>query len=379
MPLPLPLPLPHPALRHRALTLLLTLACASPMLACGGGGGGGGSGSTTVAATPVSAIGPADLAVLIAEGDATSEAIGRAYQLARGIPDANVVRLPVDTGHDAIPAADFAHLKATLDARLPAGVQATLLTWTRPSRVLGSCAMGITSALALGFDARWCGGCAATAASPYYASDSRRPFSELGIRPSMMLGAATLAEAQALIARGVAADGLFRNGATTGNVWMVRTSDGGRSTRADDFRILAAVSLPRLVMHYVDNAAGSGSDLVTDQSDVMVYLTGLSSVARIDSNRYLPGAVADSLTSFAGVLPDSNGQMPATDWLRAGATASYGTVEEPCNFPAKFPRASVLVSRYQRGESLIEAYWKSVQWPGQGLFVGEPLARPWAP
>jgi xylose isomerase len=26
---------------------------------------------------------------------------------------------------------------------------------------------------------------------------------------------------------------------------------------------------------------------------------------------------------------------------------------------------------------LIEAYWKSVAWPGQGLFVGEPLARPW--
>jgi hypothetical protein len=26
---------------------------------------------------------------------------------------------------------------------------------------------------------------------------------------------------------------------------------------------------------------------------------------------------------------------------------------------------------------LIEAYWKSVQMPGQGLFVGEPLAAPY--
>jgi hypothetical protein len=26
---------------------------------------------------------------------------------------------------------------------------------------------------------------------------------------------------------------------------------------------------------------------------------------------------------------------------------------------------------------LIEAYWKSVQWPGQGIFVGEPLANPY--
>ncbi|MCP2937667.1 hypothetical protein NK983_33720, partial [Salmonella enterica subsp. enterica serovar Typhimurium] len=28
------------------------------------------------------------------------------------------------------------------------------------------------------------------------------------------------------------------------------------------------------------------------------------------------------------------------------------------------------------GETLIEAYWKSVAWPGEGVFVGEPLARP---
>ena len=27
---------------------------------------------------------------------------------------------------------------------------------------------------------------------------------------------------------------------------------------------------------------------------------------------------------------------------------------------------------------MIEAYWKSVYMPGQGLFIGEPLARPFA-
>jgi uncharacterized protein (TIGR03790 family) len=101
-------------------------------------------------------------------------------------------------------------------------------------------------------------------------------------------------------------------------------------------------------------------------------------VAQIASNRWLPGAAADHLTSFGGVLPDGNGQMPATEWLRAGATASYGTVAEPCNYADKFPRASVLVGRYRRGDTLLEAYWKSVRWPGQGLFLGEPLARPWA-
>jgi hypothetical protein len=37
----------------------------------------------------------------------------------------------------------------------------------------------------------------------------------------------------------------------------------------------------------------------------------------------------------------------------------------------------VLLRRYFRGGSLLEAYWKSVATPGEGIFIGEPLARPW--
>jgi len=71
-------------------------------------------------------------------------------------------------------------------------------------------------------------------------------------------------------------------------------------------------------------------------------------------------------------------QMSILRWLEAGATASYGTVVEPCAFPQKFPHPAIVIDRYTRGEALIEAYWKSVAWPGQGLFVGEPLATPYA-
>ncbi|MFM9916328.1 MAG: hypothetical protein ACKVOX_11015, partial [Rhizobacter sp.] len=44
----------------------------------------------------------------------------------------------------------------------------------------------------------------------------------------------------------------------------------------------------------------------------------------------------------------------------------------------KFPEIGVLMGHYLGGETLIEAYWKSVRMPGQGVFVGEPLARPFA-
>ncbi|MEA5519656.1 hypothetical protein, partial [Limnoraphis robusta] len=63
-------------------------------------------------------------------------------------------------------------------------------------------------------------------------------------------------------------------------------------------------------------------------------------------------------------------------WLEAGATASYGTVVEPCNFPQKFPNPAIAMRRYLDGDTAVEAYWKSVVWPGQGVFIGEPLARP---
>jgi uncharacterized protein (TIGR03790 family) len=323
------------------------------------------------------------LAVLIRSGDATSEAIGLAYQQARRIPEANMIRLTVNAQGDVISSADFAALKSALDARLPATTQATLVTWTQPSRVEGpTCSMGITSALAFGYNANRCGACAATTASPYYNSNSSRPFTDHSMRPSMMLGASTLAQAQALIARGVAADGSLAGAADTsrGQGFFVRTTDPARSVRWNDFKLAVAAAVPGIRMQFVDNSASTGSasgDVISNETGLMFYLTGLYTVPQIASNRYLPGAVADHLTSTGGYLPDGGGQMPITDWLNAGATASYGTVEEPCNFGEKFPRATVLVSRYSQGDTLIEAYWKSVAWPGQGLFVGEPLAKPW--
>jgi uncharacterized protein (TIGR03790 family) len=359
--------------------------------ACGGGGGdsgasggtgGGGIGQTLTLTLPSSGLAPTELAVIVAEGDALSEAVGAAYVAARGVPAANLIRVKVSTASHSLSAADFALLKSDIDAKLAAaapGVQATLLTWAMPSRVVGACSMGITSAMALGFDTRYCNAtpatnaCANTAASPLYDSESRRPQAELQVRPSMLLGATTLAAAQALINRGVAADATR----PAGDGWLVRTTDADRSPRWTDFSTLPAAWGSALKLNYVDNSAGlPGDNALSGKSNVLFYLTGLTSVANLSTLQFRPGALADTLTSTGGFLPTGAGQMPITAWLDAGATASYGTVEEPCNFQQKFSRASVLIDHYWRGATAIEAYWKAVQWPGQGLFVGEPLAQP---
>lgn len=365
-----------------ALRGLPVLLLAVMLVSCGGGSAASSIGGTTPTPTPTltlslpgRAIGANQLAVIVAAGDPLSEAIASYYQTARGIPAANIIRVTLTTGVDTLSASDFATLKTQLDAKLPATVQATLLTWSAPSRVMGSCAMSITSALALGFDAKYCGSnCAATAASAYFDSESAQPWQDHRMRPSMMLGAATLDAAKALIDRGVRADASLPGG----DGFLLRTSDVLRSVRYPDYPGLPTLwsGSSGLQLNYIDNSAGSASDSISGKSNLLFYFTGLATVPGLASNSFRPGAIGDSLTSWGGYLPSGNGQMPITAWLDAGATASYGTVEEPCNYPQKFSRASVLIDQYYRGATLIEAYWKAVQWPGQGLFVGEPLAQP---
>ena len=107
-------------------------------------------------------------------------------------------------------------------------------------------------------------------------------------------------------------------------------------------------------------------------------MTGLARVSGLDRVNWVPGALADHLTSFGGRLSGDSGQMSVLDWIGSGATASYGTVSEPCAHPQKFPHPRIVLKHYVQGSTAIEAYWKSVRWPQQGLFVGEPLAAPFA-
>lgn len=324
---------------------------------------------------PRTRIAKDELAVLVNDDDAQSVAVAEYYVMARGIPDENVVHLSFPAGGNVIAADDFAPLAVQVDAALGDDIQALAITWTTPYRV--GC-MSVTSAFALGYDAKWCntggGGCSETAESDYYDSESVAPWTDHGVRPAMMLAGSDTEKIFDLIDRGVASD----DTQPVGDGYLIRTTDKARSVRWDVFVATQAYwDRPEgLVLEYIDNSAGDGSNVLSDTEDVLFYFTGLANVADIETNTYLPGAVADHLTSFGGQVPTS-GQMSVVAWLEAGATGSFGTVVEPCNYPTKFPNTSVVLGHYFRGQTLVEAYWKSVAWPGEGLFVGEPLAAPW--
>ena len=300
---------------------------------------------------------------MINTADPLSVAIGTYYVTKRHIPKANVIRIRFDPQRDDIPPEEFTALANTVEQKSNPHLQGFALTWARPYRV--GC-MSITAAFTFGVHAEYCAsGCQATRANPYFDAWDKQPYADLRIRPSMAIAAEDFAHAKALIDRGVRSDG----SAPGGTAYLVTTDDAQRNVRAAEYAAGERVAGHEFDFHVVRGPAPS------DPTDVMFYFTGAAAVPGLEHIHLLPGAVADHLTSFGGMLTDSS-QMSSLRWLDAGATGSYGTVVEPCNILGKFPNVAVLMAHYLAGDTLIEAYWKSVEMPGQGLFIGEPLAAP---
>lgn len=317
--------------------------------------------------SPAHSLDRTQLAVIVNTLDPLSVAIGDYYVSRRKIPSRNIIKVEFAPGGPALTREEFQGIKVRIDKLTPLHVQAYALTWAAPYRV--EC-MSISTAMAFGFDAAYCAdGCAPTRASRYFDSSSTLPFTKLGMRPTMAIAATTIEHARALIDRGVKADGSF----PVGTAYLLSTGDKARNVRQSQYP--RAEELIRSRHLY---GRTMKQDTVKYATDVMFYFTGAVAVTGMETLRFLPGAIADHLTSSGGMLTDSS-QMSAIHWLEAGATGSYGTVVEPCNLTGKFPNLSVVIDRYLRGETLIEAYWKSVLMPGQGIFIGEPLAAPFRP
>lgn len=311
-----------------------------------------------------------EIGLVINTADPYSVEVGEFYIQARGLTRAQVLRLQLPV-RSALTPDEFKAFAAQVDSFFDVPVQALALAWTFPYAV--GC-NSITGALALGYDAALCAhSCAPSARSPYFDNASIRPYSELKMRPSMLLAARDVAMAKAMIERGVAADAsLGLRGAAPANAYFVTTNDTARSVRSPLFPPPGLLRRAGLDVH-VETAPA-----IENASRVLLYQIGLANVPKLDTIKWVPGALADHLTSVGGYLEGGTGQMSILDWIASGATASYGTVSEPCAHPQKFPHPQVLLLNYLQGASALEAYWRSVAWPQQGVFIGEPLAAPFA-
>ena len=183
-----------------------------------------------------------------------------------------------------------------------------------------------------------------------------------------MLTANSLAQAEALVDQGVESDGTFPQQP----VVLEKSSDMLRNIRYPFFdnaifnvNILGISSILR-----------TNSDLVSWPGDCLGFETGLAQFS-VPQGLFVPGAIADSMTSYGGVIFGSNSQTNLLAFINAGAAGSYGTVVEPEDDTQKFPNPQVYF--YQaRGFSLAEGYYQSINVPYLGLIVAEPLAAPFA-
>lgn len=322
-------------------------------------------GVLALTSAPARALDHTQIAVIINMRDPLSVQIGEYYAAQRRILFQNIIRVGFPAGKHVMTVGEFDALRSWVGEKTMPGVEAYALTWTTPYRV--DC-MSITSAFAFGFSQSFCAdSCKPTQPSPYFNSAARQPFTQLGMRPTMSIAAPTFEEAKALIDRGVAADGSFPKG----TVYLAETHDTARNVRVPTYALVEKMLRGKLAVRRLN-----ANTTLKNAKDVLFYFIGTFNVEGLDTLHFVPGAIADHLTSSGGVLTGNTGQMSAMNWLEAGATGSYGTVVEPCNIPQKFPHPAIVVGHYLQGETLIEAYWKSVQMPGQGIFIGEPLAAP---
>ena len=312
----------------------------------------------------------ADIGVVINTADPYSVAVGEHYIAARGLKPGQVLRLALPV-RGTLRHEEFEVLRTAVAERFGAATQALALAWTLPYAVECN---SITGALALGFDGELCRhGCAASRPSTYFNSPSSRPLLQHGFRPSMLLAAPGVDEAKALIDRGVAADGsLLLRGRPPVSALLLSTGDPARGVRAALYP--SPAWLPALG---VEVRVAPATELAAARR-VLLALTGSARLALEPAPDWVPGALADHLTSVGGDLAGQHTQSTVLAWIASGATASHGTVSEPCNHLQKFPHPQILLLHYLQGSTAIEAYWKSVAWPQQSLFVGEPLAAPFA-
>jgi uncharacterized protein (TIGR03790 family) len=312
----------------------------------------------------------ADLGLVINTADPESVKVGRYYIKARRLTAKQVLRvaLPVK---NMLTVAEFETLRDAINARFGPSTQALALAWTAPYAVICN---SITGALALGYDGELCkNGCAASRPSSYFNSPSTRPFRDHGFRPAMLLAANSFDEAKALINRGVAAEAwMAKSGRPTVNAMLLTTDDAARRVRTVLYPPPTSAGALNVEVKVVPEAELLGT------KHVLLAITGSLKPDLPDTIDWVPGGLGDHLTSYGGDLRGGTGQGTALAWLASGATASHGAVTEPCNHLQKFPHPQVLLLHYLQGATAIEAYWKSVLWPQQSLFVGEPLAAPFA-
>lgn len=320
--------------------------------------------------------------VVVNQQSPDSLALGNYYVEKRQIPPENILRINWIGGLIAWSEAQYATtLQAPLEAHVAAAglnnqIDYVVLSMGIPFQIASpSATNSTTSALFYGIKTNSNGTPEPGITNSYAASEQMFSNARLASAPvgsrsflATMLTGSTLAEAMQLVNQGTAADASF----PAQPVILAKTADPDRNIRHPYFdnaifnnRVLGKASVVR-----------SNSSAFPNQTPLLGSATGLKWF-EIPAGTFVPGAIADNVTSFGGVIFGPNDQTSLFAFIAAGAAGSYGTVTEPGSIARKFPDPQVYF--YQaRGFNIAESYYQSLSQPHLGLVVAEPLATPFA-
>ncbi|MBN2301745.1 MAG: TIGR03790 family protein [Lentisphaerae bacterium] len=347
-------------------------------------------------ASPALAIGPHELLIIANSVYPDSVEIAESYARSRGVPERNIVQLAVPTeiveSRDGISVEDFSRLiwHRALRVAQDRKVDDHILAWAYsvgfPTVIKTEHRMSIQgmtfvannppsgetvragryeSPLFAGPDG---------VGMPAYSSQTFDAYKEwLGTDmpiPSMMLGymgknGNTKETILDCLRKGQQSDGLSPNG----TVYFVISGD--IRSRCREWQYAGVVQELKQAGIVVETTRRFPATV----SDIIGLMVGAADVDPGEDNVYLPGAMAEHLTSLAAAFTSAT-QTKLTAWINAGATASAGLVVEPYSIWGKFPHARFFV-HYAAGCTMIESFFQSVRCPLQILLVGDPLARPW--
>ena len=333
--------------------------------------------------------GPFNTLVVVNTNSADSVELGNYYAAAHGIPAHQICPVGIDTNWGSITYTQFRNkLRDPVYSHIAANglnnrIDFVVLCQDFPTRIED--AEGISASLFYGFkDApryveEGCNLPVDTSNEFYRAERAFRSadgWNDTNGFVAFQLIASNLPTAKLVADRGAAAQSSFPPAA----IYLYNLGDGPRGIRERRFPSAerSFATLPGLAASCV---IAPPWWTLTDKTNVMGYHDGygnLTAGAKSTNNVWLPGAYADHLTSCGGMLPNPcYEQSTVLQWMGVGATASFGTVDEPCAFLEKFPDP-IMGFYYARGFSIGEAYAMSVEAPYQGLFAGDPLAAPFA-
>lgn len=354
------------------------------------------------------ALCPHEVLVLANENSIDSVLVAKTFVRLRGIPDSNLIRLPlpesITTNTTALSTNDFHSLiwEPAQNEIRKRGLNRHILAWVYstdfPYRIQTQPELSLTGLTFLRgrvpedlvhtlgnpvgeekFDPRL-----TLYASPLFAGpeESETPSTPLSKTfdqarvalledmplPAMVLGwtgtrGNTLEEVVDCLKRGAASDASFPDAS-----FCVATNSDIRST-AREWEFSASQQ----------DLAALGKDLAITPDfpatgSYAGFLTGRVTLPE-STMELLPGAYADHFTSYAAAFHVAH-QSKQSEWIRCGATATSGTVTEPYAYWQKFANSSLFLHQV-RGCSMVEAIYQSVRCPLQLLPVGDPLARPW--